>query len=68
VKGGHFLAEDPAYFDAMFFSTTKTEVMSMDPQQRVILESVYHALENGEFFQINLSGHMDLTGSELQYR
>lgn len=48
VQGGHFLAEDPAYFDAMFFSATKTEVMSMDPQQRVILENVYHALENGK--------------------
>ncbi|KAH6699034.1 iterative type I polyketide synthase [Leptodontidium sp. MPI-SDFR-AT-0119] len=46
VKGGHFLVEDPAYFDALFFSTTKSEVLAMDPQQRVLLESVYHALEN----------------------
>ena len=46
VKGGHFLSEDPAYFDAPFFSITKGEVMALDPQQRVVLESVYHALEN----------------------
>ncbi|CAH0023222.1 unnamed protein product [Clonostachys rhizophaga] len=46
VKGGHFLAKDPAYFDAPFFSTTKTEVLTMDVQQRVLLENVYHALEN----------------------
>ena len=47
VKGGHFLSEDPANFDAPFFSITKGEALSLDPQQRVILENVYHALENG---------------------
>ena len=46
VKGAHFLSEDPAYFDAPFFSITKGEVMALDPQQRVVLENVYHALEN----------------------
>lgn len=46
VKGGHFLSEDPALFDAPFFSVTKGEVMALDPQQRVVLENVYHALEN----------------------
>ncbi|KAH8815396.1 iterative type I polyketide synthase [Xylogone sp. PMI_703] len=46
VKGAHFLSEDPAYFDARFFNTTRTEVLTMDPQQRVILENVYQALEN----------------------
>lgn len=50
VKGGHFLAEDPAYFDAPFFSTTRSEVLSMDPQQRLVLENVYQALENGKDF------------------
>lgn len=48
VKGGHFLAENPLAFDAGFFNVNKTEVLSLDPQQRVTLESVYHALENGE--------------------
>lgn len=46
VKGAHFLSEDPALFDAPFFSITKGEVMALDPQQRVVLENVYHALEN----------------------
>lgn len=46
VKGGHFLAEHPAYFDAPFFSVTKSEVMTLDPQQRIIMENTYHALEN----------------------
>lgn len=44
--GGHFLSEDPAYFDAPFFSITKGEAVSLDPQQRLVLENVYLALEN----------------------
>ncbi|WPH00651.1 iterative type I polyketide synthase [Acrodontium crateriforme] len=46
VQGGHFMKEDPAYFDAPFFSITKGEAVVMDPQQRMTLESVYLALEN----------------------
>ncbi|KAK2806488.1 Type I Iterative PKS [Emmonsiellopsis sp. PD_5] len=46
VQGGHFLAETPNAFDAGFFSITKAEVQSMDPQQRLVMENVYHALEN----------------------
>lgn len=46
VQGGHFLAEDPAYFDASFFNITKNELLTLDPQQRLVLENVYHAMEN----------------------
>ncbi|PYI08862.1 hypothetical protein BO78DRAFT_440483 [Aspergillus sclerotiicarbonarius CBS 121057] len=46
VQGAHFLREDPSAFDAAFFSVNKTEVMSLDPQQRLVMENVYHALEN----------------------
>ncbi|KAJ5707290.1 Acyl transferase/acyl hydrolase/lysophospholipase [Penicillium malachiteum] len=46
VQGGHFLSEDPAYFDGSFFNITKTELLTLDPQQRMVLENVYHALEN----------------------
>ncbi|KAJ5888770.1 Acyl transferase/acyl hydrolase/lysophospholipase [Penicillium taxi] len=46
VQGGHFFAEDPAYFDSSFFNVTKTELMTLDPQQRLVMENVYHALEN----------------------
>ncbi|KAL7959326.1 hypothetical protein V8C34DRAFT_280434 [Trichoderma compactum] len=46
VKGAHFLAEPPEYFDAPFFGITKGEAICMDPQQRLVLENVYHALEN----------------------
>ncbi|EGE80204.2 polyketide synthase, variant 2 [Blastomyces dermatitidis ATCC 18188] len=46
VKGGHFLSENPLGFDAGFFRISQTEVLTMDPQQRLVMENVYHALEN----------------------
>lgn len=46
IQGGHFLSEDPAFFDGPFFNISKNELLTLDPQQRLILENVYHALEN----------------------
>ena len=46
-RGGHFLADDPARFDAPFFSIQPAEAECMDPQHRLLLETSYHALENG---------------------
>jgi acyl transferase domain-containing protein len=40
------LSEDPALFDSSFFNMTKNEVLTLDPQQRLVMENVYHALEN----------------------
>ncbi|KAH7398734.1 polyketide synthase-like protein [Phaeosphaeria sp. MPI-PUGE-AT-0046c] len=45
-RGGHFIADDPARFDAPFFSIPPAEAECMDPQQRFLLETSYHALEN----------------------
>lgn len=45
-RGGHFLAQDVAAFDASFFEVTKAEAEAMDPQQRIQLEITYEALEN----------------------
>ncbi|KAF5606225.1 polyketide synthase [Fusarium subglutinans] len=45
-KGGHFLSDDVAAFDAPFFSLTAKEASAMDPMQRWTLESTYHAFEN----------------------
>jgi acyl transferase domain-containing protein len=42
------LEESPNGFDAAFFKMSKTEVQSLDPQQRILMENVYHALENGK--------------------
>ena len=37
-RGGHFLKNNGAAFDAQFFTLTKVEVLSMDPQQRILME------------------------------
>jgi acyl transferase domain-containing protein len=34
-------------FDAPFFSISTTEAAALDPQQCLLLETAYHALENG---------------------
>ncbi|KAL1865340.1 Type I Iterative PKS [Diaporthe australafricana] len=46
VRHAHYLKEDIAAFDAPFFSITPNEAVFLDPQQRGLLETVYHALEN----------------------
>lgn len=43
-------------FDAPFFSITKGEAMSLDPQQRVVLENVYLALENSGLAMEKIAG------------
>ncbi|OJK00237.1 hypothetical protein ASPACDRAFT_28570 [Aspergillus aculeatus ATCC 16872] len=45
VRGGHFLEEDPAFFDAAFFNVSGEVASCIDPQHRLILEVVYEALE-----------------------
>jgi acyl transferase domain-containing protein len=56
-KGGHFLDEDIALFDAPFFNTTLQEARAMDPQQRLLLECSYEALENGGIAKQAIQGH-----------
>ncbi|MCJ1379055.1 hypothetical protein MMC17_002155 [Xylographa soralifera] len=46
VKGGHFLDEDVAAFDAAFFNYSAEMAQVVDPQFRLQLESTYEALEN----------------------
>lgn len=44
--GGHFLDCDITAFDAPFFGISPSDAKGMDPQQRLMLEVVYEALEN----------------------
>ncbi|KAI1176151.1 hypothetical protein F4777DRAFT_578200 [Nemania sp. FL0916] len=46
VRGGHFMSEDIALFDATFFNLSAEMAATMDPQNRMQLESVYEAFEN----------------------
>ncbi|MCP2170332.1 Acyl transferase domain-containing protein [Goodfellowiella coeruleoviolacea] len=52
---GAFL-DDIAGFDAAFFGISPREAVSMDPQQRVLLEAVWAALENAAIVPSSLRG------------
>lgn len=45
-RGGHFLEQDVAAFDAAFFGVSPAEAKALDPQQRLLLEVTYEAFEN----------------------
>ncbi|KAI5921037.1 putative polyketide synthase [Camillea tinctor] len=44
--GGHFFNGNIGEFDAPFFSMNSKEAAAMDPQQQLLLETSYRALEN----------------------
>jgi acyl transferase domain-containing protein len=58
VRQAYLLSEDVREFDAKFFSVPPGEAEAIDPQQRILLEVAYEALET--------SGHTlsDLSGSD----
>ncbi|RFU79325.1 polyketide synthase [Trichoderma arundinaceum] len=45
-KGGHFIDQDITAFDAGFFGIAPQEAETLDPQQRVVLETSWEAVEN----------------------
>jgi hybrid polyketide synthase / nonribosomal peptide synthetase ACE1 len=47
VKHSYMLDEDLRRFDAQFFNIGAKEADSIDPQQRLLMETVYEALESG---------------------
>ncbi|KAF1018226.1 MAG: 3-ketoacyl-CoA thiolase [Burkholderia gladioli] len=53
-KWGGFL-EGFADFDALFFSISPLEAMGMDPQERLFLQSAWHALEDAGYTRESLA-------------
>lgn len=45
VQHAYILSEDPRHFDARFFGIKGVEANATDPQQRILLETVYEGIE-----------------------
>lgn len=58
ARGGHYVKEDLGAFDASFFSISPAEASAMDPQQRILLETAYRALENAGMSLDDVKGSM----------
>ncbi|UKZ48078.1 putative Hybrid PKS-NRPS biosynthetic cluster [Trichoderma virens] len=58
VNKGYLLEEDSRAFDASFFNINPVEVDSMDPQQRLTLESVYECIEAAGYTLPQMQGSM----------
>jgi hybrid polyketide synthase / nonribosomal peptide synthetase ACE1 len=56
VQESYFLSENIRHFDAPFFSIPPTEADAIDPQQRMLLEIVYEAFQNGGIPTEHLQG------------
>lgn len=46
VQKSYLISQDHRLFDAAFFNITPLEAEAMDPQQRILLEVVYEAMES----------------------
>ncbi|PHH69515.1 hypothetical protein CDD82_7707 [Ophiocordyceps australis] len=55
-RGAHFLKGDVAAFDSPFFSIAAEDAKAIDPQQRMLLEVSYEALENAGIRKEDIDG------------
>lgn len=56
VRHSYLLSEDVRLFDAQFFGIKPVEAISVDPQQRVLMETVYECLESAGIALETLQG------------
>ena len=56
VLAAYLLSEDPRYFDTQFFNIPLSEAEAIDPQQRILMETVYESLETAGLSIASLSG------------
>jgi hybrid polyketide synthase / nonribosomal peptide synthetase ACE1 len=56
VRDAYMLSEDPRTFDAQFFNIQGGEADSIDPQQRVLLETVYEGIDSAGLTIESLQG------------
>ncbi|KAK0710111.1 beta-ketoacyl synthase, partial [Lasiosphaeria miniovina] len=56
VRHAYLLDDDPRVFDRDFFGTNPKEAEAMDPQQRVLLETVYEGVEAAGYSMEQLRG------------
>ncbi|PGH10855.1 hypothetical protein AJ79_05215 [Helicocarpus griseus UAMH5409] len=56
TKSGYFLSQNVADFDSKFFGFGSNEADVTDPQQRILLETTYEALENAGIPMESLRG------------
>jgi acyl transferase domain-containing protein len=56
VRHAYLLGEDPRVFDRDFFGISPKEAESMDPQQRMLLETVYEGVESAGYSMQQLRG------------
>ncbi len=56
TRGGGFIEQSPYSFDAAFFKIVPKEAETMDPQQRLMLSSIWHAMEHAAIDPNRLRG------------
>ncbi|KAF4952472.1 hypothetical protein FGADI_6706 [Fusarium gaditjirri] len=56
VRHAYLLDQDPRAFDRDFFGISPKEAQSMDPQQRMLLETVYEGIESAGYSMQQLRG------------